>query len=206
MYAAAAIPTLFKTGIGLYQTLRGAFMKDPKRPEMGVTSATKQQVSRAEGMAGRSSDLVLQSQLSDIDRSSANRIGTLTKNVGNTGDILAGLGSIEAQKAQSRNQAYEGFGGRKYSYENQLLRAYDALRQEQMNAWQWNQQTKYVEDMTKKQALLGSGLSNLNVGLSELGTLGTYKAMYPNGGGESMWDKLNQYNKKSQPEYSSPVY
>ena len=206
MYAAAAIPSVLKTGIGIYQTLRGAFMKEPTRPKLGVMPATQQQVSRAEGMAGRSSDVILESQLSDINRSSANQLGNLTKSVGNTGDILAGLGSIEAQKARSRNQAYGSFGERKYSYENQLLRAYDALRQEQMSAWQWNQQTKYVEDMTKKQALIGSGLSNIGVGASELGTIGTYKAMYPNGGGEDIWGKLNQFNKKTQPEYSSPVY
>ena len=202
----AAIPAILKAGAGLYQTLRGSFMKKPVRPTQGVTPATQQALSRAEGMANRSSDIVLSSQLSDIDRSSANQVGNLTKNIGHTGDLLAGLGSIEANKAVIRNQAYGSFGARKYSYENNLLRAYDALRQEQMNAFEWNQKIKYIEEMTKKQGLTGSGLSNVNTGLSELSTIAQYNSMYKDQ--EKMWDKLNNYNRRSPTkiEYSSPVY
>lgn len=166
--------TAFKGGVGLFQALRGLFTKDPERPTLGIPQATRRMVSRAESRANATTDPILSSELSGIDRSSANAVGALRRGVSSTGELLTGLGAIEASKAMARNQAYGSYGSRQYSYESNLLRAYDTLREDQLNAWDWNKRGRYMEEKSRRENMIASGLSNLGVASSELGTLGIY--------------------------------
>jgi hypothetical protein len=162
---------------GTYQLLKGAFMKDPTRPTMGVMGATQQQLSRAEGMANRSTDQTYNAEIANLDRSSGNAMGSLRKSVNSTADLLTGLAGIEAQKAQNMGQAAVGMGNRKYSYETNLLRAYDQLREDQRAAWEWNQKDKYIEDKVKKESLIQAGMANVGGASENMASLAMYNSM-----------------------------
>lgn len=170
--------TAFKGGVGLFQALRGLFTKDPERPEMTIPQATRQMVSRAEIRANQTTDPILQSELSDIERSAGGAVGNLRRGVSSTSELLTGLGAIESSKAIARNRAFGGFGSRQYSYENNLLRAYDTLRQDQIARWNWNKRGRYLEEKARRENMIAAGLQNIGTAASEAGVLGVYSDMF----------------------------
>lgn len=186
--ALGALPiaaTALKTGVGLFQTLRGIFTPKPERPVMGVNPATTEMVSRARSKANATSDSILTSERADIDRSVGSAYGTLRKSVSNTGELLTGLAGIEANKGRAINQAFGSYGSRQLSYENNLLRSYDVIRADQRDAFEWNKIGKYNEESSRRENMIASGLQNIGVGASEAGTLGIYNNILGGMGGQT---------------------
>lgn len=165
--AAAVLPALLKTGIGLAQFAGGVLTKRPKRPTYTVPGAITQTVQATQQQANVTQRPGASSAQAVINTNTANTVDTIQNVGGSASNVMQGLVNAQAQENRAmlnetaRNEAfrYQGFQDK--------IRSLQMLGQYQDKAWDWNQKDNYIEKSQKRRALISAGLQNLTGGAED---------------------------------------
>lgn len=178
--AAQLAPSVFKTGLGVWQAAQG-FGKGPQRPEMGVPQATLDQVNIAKGLAGQTTDSILEEQKRQADVGALNVAQQAKKVAGSGSQLLNVIASSQATAAGQKQQAVGAFGGRLAGYQNLLFWALDRLSGAQQNMFNYNQAQRYTEQAGAQAALAEGGIQNIFGGLNDASLYATLQDYTKNG-------------------------
>lgn len=159
---------LLKVGEGAIQNSKANSIdsKNPY-PTESVQGEYQQNVNQAQQMAQQGiAAPAYNNQLNSISRNQAGGLASLSNSANPGGNIASivragddATSKLNAQDAVARNNNMLN-----------LLKERTALAQQKDKAWDWNYQQKYLSNLAKSNALRGSGNSNINSGLNEVGS------------------------------------
>lgn len=178
--ALAMIPSLAKTGLGIFQTGAGLFTKKPKRPTYSIptavtqaTDATRQQANLTQRPGASAAESVIQTN-------AANTLDTIQNVGGSASNVMQGLMNAQSQQnramlgEQSKNEAF------RYQSFQDNIRSLQTLGRYQDKAWDWNQGQKYIEKRDRRDALINAGLNNMVGGAEDAASIDLLGQMNPN--------------------------
>lgn len=156
-----AANTLYQLGSGIVQSVKGSKIK-PQRPTYKIPReiAQNQAMYRAQANSTRvPGQSIIEN---NIKAGSANAMRNVQNTARNTGDVLAAASQINS----NQNQAFNNLGlqGAQMQMANKdrLASANETMAQYRNQAFDYNKNQPYLNQMARKNALIGSGAQNIS--------------------------------------------
>jgi len=178
--APSVIASAAQTGLGLYQTIKGADLqrqlKRPTRNEVGAMEDYLQSTQAGLAETAPGTDFAK----NEIRRTTAATMRT-ARNAAPSG---AALSSLVSGAQESSNRAVAGETARQEQFGERMRRIRQtALRQKglaELRDWEYNQARKFEEEAAAAEGMIGAGLQNIVPGLGNLesGYMAKQKSKY----------------------------
>lgn len=169
--AASAVGGLYKLGSGIYQGIKGAKMH-PKRPTYNIPSeiGANQAMFRAQANSTRIPGQAIAEN--NIKAGSANAMRNVQNASRNTSDILAAASQVNSnQNSAFNNLAVQG-AQNQMANRDRLANANQTMADYKNQAFDYNKNQPYMNQMAQKMALQQSGAQNIYGALGDASNFG----------------------------------
>lgn len=188
--ALAALPAILakaKSAVGLGQTLFGFLKKKPKRPTY-TNDAVDEQLNTARQAANATTSTENETVKANIRQGTADAINAASRTSSSTSEVLAAAAA--AQAGQNKAMVQQGVNNQLFRDQRlqNLQRALGVKAQDNMQKFDYNEASKYHEDLSKRDSLIQGGLNNLFEGGNDLFMANLLKAI--KGGGATTSEKM----------------
>jgi len=201
----ATLPTLFQTGMGIYDLIRSSQYANKERPERKTPLALDQRIQGLENLAS-TSKMPGQSQMEeDLTQMLSEQLSSIESYAGSSIDAIGALNQASrGARSVQRDISIKGAQNQQNNYMN-YMNALNDLANDQNFQWQYNEAAPYAESMSAASKLQESGIKNLFSGVSDMSSLfsGSTKEVDSTnneGGGKADYnvflDILNKADKK----------
>lgn len=171
LLAAAALPQLYKIGVGIHQ-LNKSKQFNRTRPVYQTPENLKKllNITKFESSVG---GLPGQSRIErNIGQGQANSINAVQRSGSSPAAMMAAISGID----QNTKNTYGDLGVQGAQYRDQkqgdYQRALGMMVEDERQAFQWNQADPYLQDMAAKAALKNAGLGNIGTALDDFSSIG----------------------------------
>lgn len=168
----SAIPAVLQMGIGGAQLMKGNRM-NPVRPDFNIPESSRSALSNAEYMASQTELPGAEAIKSNIQESGANAVEQAARYASNPNAVLGMVNRVQ----ENQNDQFQQLGIQGANFfannQNQLRSQQNNMAQLELTRDTWDKYNPYMEEILRKQALIGSGLENIMGASKSASTLGT---------------------------------
>lgn len=197
---ASLIPSLFKGGLGIFQSILGG-MNKPQRPVYQVPDSVKQGTNIAETLAA--GDMPGKASIQgEIDKNAGTALNSLKESMGGSPNLTSAVANILAKNNEAKTALGVQNANYKVDASNNLIGQKNLQGQYEDKAQNYNNIQKYQEQANASSALQGAGINNIFSGLSDISGVASYKSLY-----DSMFpkDKTRTPSTQVQGAKNSPM-
>jgi hypothetical protein len=170
------LPSMFKGGLGIFQSILGG-MNKPQRPVYEVPESVRQGTNIAETLASGSMPGKASIQ-GEIDKNAGMAINSLQESMGSSPNLTSAVANILAKNNEAKTALGVQDANFKVGAQENLIGQKNLEGQYEDKAFGYNQDAKYKESANANSALSGAGLSNLFSGLSDVAGVASYNSLY----------------------------
>lgn len=162
----AAIPSLIKSGVGLWQTIKANKLAKEERPDYQIPQSEKDALSIAQQLATQrelpGQDIMEQ----NIRSGTASGISRMTEVADSPAMLLGNIANMVGKENQSMNQL--GIAAANYYTQNQrnLQSSLQRMGQQELAKWQYDEMKPYEEAMHAAATMREGGLQNIVGGVT----------------------------------------
>lgn len=167
MTAAALAPSLFNTGVGIYQMVEGnRRLNALERPKYDIPPEVYQQLVLSQQEFGARGRQEVQSRV-DNELAAANR-AIMARDAGMANQSAA---AIEAARQRGSNQIAVTADQKRQQDLNRLMASMGQMADQKAQQWQINEFAPYAQSYNEAREMIGGGIQNVSGGLSGISAL-----------------------------------
>lgn len=172
---ASLLPSVFKGGLGIFQSILGA-MNKPQRPVYQVPESVRQGTNIAETLASGSMPGKASIQ-GEIDKNAGTAINSLKESMGGSPNLTSAVANILAKNNEAKTALGVQDANFKVGAQENLI-GQKNLEGQYEDKKQGDALADFKDKANASSALQGSGLSNMFSGLSDVSGVLSYKSLY----------------------------